>query len=81
MNFDYTELNDYFLVIFKIDGIPFASIVDKENKSVVDVFTLDSGVHNGSHAYDTNTSLKKIDWLSLGYFEIEEAIYEYFSEH
>ena len=38
MNFDYTdELDNYFLVIFKIEGIPFSAQVDKESKSVIDI--------------------------------------------
>lgn len=80
MNFDYTdELDNYFLVIFKIEGIPFSAQVDKESKSVIDICTLANGVYNASYPYNINTTLKQIDWLPLNYFEVEDALVEYFT--
>ena len=81
MNFDYTEeFDDYFLVIFKIDDMPFSAIVDKETHDVEDVSTLTSGIYNSSHPYDKDTSLKNIDWLPVNYFEIVVVIKEYFDK-
>ena len=81
MNFDYTEeFDNYFLVIFKIDNIPFSVIVDKETHDVVDVSTLTNGIYNSSHPYDKDTSLKSIDWLPVNYFEIVDVIKEYFDK-
>ena len=83
MDFIYTdEFDNYFLTIFKIDGIPFSALTDKVSKEVIDISTLVSGVYNASHPYNQNMSLKEIDWLSVNYFEIEDALVEYFTnEH
>ena len=80
MNFNYTdELDNYYLVTFNVEGIPFAAQVDKESKRVIDITTLTSGVYNASHPYNIDTSLKQIDWLPVNYFEIEDAIVEFFT--
>ena len=80
MNFDYTdELDNYYLVTFTVDGIPFAAQVDKETKQVIDITTLASGVQNASRPYNIDTSLKQIDWLSVNYFEVEDALVEFFT--
>lgn len=81
MNFNYTdELDNYYLVTFNVEGIPFAAQVDKESKAVIDITTLTSGVHNnGHHPYNKDTSLKQIDWLPVNYFEIEDALVEFFT--
>lgn len=79
MNFDYTdEFENYFLVIFHINDIPFSAIVDKESHNVIDISTLVSGNYNGSHPYNKDTSLKQIDWLDVNYFDYEDTIKEYF---
>ena len=79
MNFDYTdEFENFFLVIFHINGIPFSALVDKESHSVIDISTLVSGNYNASHPYDRDTPLKHIDWLGVDYFTYESAIKEYF---
>ena len=45
MDFIYTdEFDNYFLTIFKIDGIPFSAMIDKVSKEVIDISTLVSGV-------------------------------------
>lgn len=80
MNFDYTdELENYYLTIFHVNGIPCSAIVDKESKKVIDISTLTSGVYNGSHPYNKDTSLKCIDWIDISYYDLEEAIEEYFT--
>lgn len=80
MDFEYTdEFDKYFLTIFKIDGVPFSALVDKESKSVIDISTLINGIYNASHPYNQNTSLKEIDWLSVNYYDIEKVITEYFT--
>ena len=82
MNFDYTEeFNDYFLVIFNINTIPFSAIVDKGTHNVVDVSTLVNGVYNSSYPYDKDTSLKTINWLPVNYFEVVDAIKEFFDNN
>lgn len=79
MNFDYTdEFENYFLVIFRIDGVPFSALVDKESHNVIEITTLVSGIYNASHPYDKDTSLKSIEWLNVDYFAFEDAIKEYF---
>ena len=81
MDFIYTEeFQNYYLAIFHVDDIPFSAMVDKETKTVIDISTLTSGVYNnGYHPYNKDTSLKEIDWLSVSYFEVEEALVGYFN--
>lgn len=78
-NFDLAsfELDDYYLIFFKICGIPFYAQVDKESRVVIDITTLANGNYNASHPYDKNTSLKFIDWLPLNYFEMESVVNDY----
>ena len=71
------ELDEYYLFIFKVDGIPCSAMVDKESKKVIDIFTLVNGNYNGSHPYDKNTSLKNINWMPITYFEVEKVMLEY----
>ena len=78
-NFDLAsfELDEYYLIVFKIVGVPFYAMVDKESRAVIDIYTLTNGNHNASHPYDKDTSLKFIDWLPLNYFEMESIINDY----
>lgn len=81
LTIDYTdELENYFLLIFKVEGIPCAGMVDKETHEVIDLFLLTSGVYNGSHPYNKDTSLKEVDWLPINYFNLEDDIKKYFNE-
>ena len=77
MNFTYTDELDYYLVLFSIDGVEFSAIVDKESKSVVDIVTLKNGIRFDT-PYNENTSLKTMNWLSLNYFDVEDALVEFF---
>lgn len=81
MDFIYTEeFQDYYIVIFKVDEIPFSAMIDKETKKIIDISTLTSGVYTKGHQpYDKDTSMKQIDWLPVSYFEIEDALMGYFN--
>lgn len=79
MNFMYTDELDYYLVIFEIQNVPFYSLVDKETRTVIDILTLDNSKKLGKNAYVCDTSLKRIDWLPLNYYEVEKAISDFFS--
>lgn len=81
MDFIYTEeFQEYYIVIFHVDDIPFSAMIDKQTKAVIDISTLTSGVYNkGHHPYNKDTSLKQIDWLPVNYFEVEEALVGYFN--
>lgn len=79
MEFTYTDELDYILVMFNIDGVHFSSIVDKESKKVVDIFTLNNGRYGAINPYNENTSLKNITWLPVTYFEVEKAIEDFFA--
>lgn len=79
MDFIFTEeFQDYYLVIFNVCGIDFSSIIDKETKRVVDIFTLKNGKY-GSVPYNENTSLKTLTCLPVNYFEVEDALIGYFN--
>ena len=82
MNFDYTEeFENYFLVLFNINNIPFSAIVDKETHNVIDIVTLKNGMDNSEHSYDKDTSMKTMTWLPVSYFEVEDVIKKYFNEN
>lgn len=76
--YDWTELDNYYLVLFTVDGIKFYALVDKETSEPFRIATLQNG-NLDTFAFNSEDDYKCMSHnLSVDYFTVYDDIKAYF---
>lgn len=78
LSYDWTELDNYYLVLFTVDGIKFYALVDKETSEPFRIASLHQG-NLDTFAFNAEDDYKIMsNGLSVSYFDVYDEIKAYF---